>query len=117
MFDHDEKIKRIVPPLDLCEKIPAGAFEDSVYGWCLIDGQPVVGIRQSWGFQGRLLAYAPTLQEIMDELLLGTSDCEPVLFWQGGWHVQCSGKEGYDMTSASVAAMLMWLKINEKGEK
>lgn len=89
-------LEDLVPPLDLCLRIPDGAFANSVYGWCRIDGQPVVGIRQSWGFQGRLLAYAPTLQEIMDDLLLGTSDCEPGLFWQGGWHVQCSEKR--DMT-------------------
>jgi len=144
------EIEKLVPPLEMCKRIPEGEFADSALIWVdrwlieklFIDGKEVESIcevierqvvfhknKRDMDFHREIFKLypatvyvrsvwpAPTLQEIMDDLLLGTSDCEPGLFWQGGWHVQCSGKEGYDPKSASVAAMLLWLKINEKGEK
>ena len=119
-------LESIVPPPELCAKIPDGTFAESSLIWFI------------WKRNGELSGYvvpremkdqfanalpmllavlhkelpAPTLAEIMDNLLLETNDCEPTLLWQGGWHIQCAGEEGYDMTSAATAALRLWLEVN-----
>lgn len=55
------ELKDLVPPLDLCKQIPAGAFDDSALVWM----ETRTG---SCGVQARITSEevpAPTLQEIM----------------------------------------------------
>ena len=108
------KLKEIVPPLELCKLIQEGAFEDSALVWASrfhYCGKKEELVPRAYVAEVREIAPAPTPEEIMDGLLLKTSDCEPRLYWQGGWHVQCAGKEGYDMTSAAAAALRLWLEL------
>ena len=110
-------LERIVPPLGLCKLIPDGAFADSALAWWgdqFFKTHRVAERNRVFDavFLDAISYPAPTLAEIMDDLLLKTNDCEPTLLWQGGWHVQCAGKDGYDMTSAAAAAIRLWLKVN-----
>lgn len=65
------KLEEIVPPLELCKKIPVGEFEDSVFVWKINpDYMPkfqVLDVR-IYPFipkDGTTLYPAPTLQEII----------------------------------------------------
>ena len=42
------KLKDLVPPLELCKLIPAGAFEDSVFCWCEYNSQEEGYVRNGW---------------------------------------------------------------------
>ncbi|WP_294480547.1 hypothetical protein [uncultured Victivallis sp.] len=62
-------LKSIVPPLDLCEKIPAGEFEDSALVWCRVRGKNVVCQREHWvGVFGMSPVPTPTLEEVLEEI-------------------------------------------------
>ena len=71
-------LEDLVPPLELCKKIPAGEFEDSVYWyrWSYIDQKylldnckPNVGLYREPCPCGMKYFYpAPTLKEIMAKL-------------------------------------------------
>ena len=86
-------LKDLVPPLELCQQIPAGEFEDAAFAWMLSD---VVGFTcrtsgceqfsgQEWQIirsnasrisrarkRGEQIYPAPTLQEIMAEFVILT---------------------------------------------
>ena len=72
------ELKDIVPPLELCKRIPAGEFEDSVLVWRErignISRDDRVKIREpediSYKVESAEVNYfpAPTLAEILDEL-------------------------------------------------
>ena len=62
-------LKSIVPPLELCKKIPAGEFEDSALVWCRVRGENAVCQREQWvGVFGMSPVPAPTLEEILEEI-------------------------------------------------
>lgn len=108
-------LQDLVPPLELCKQIPEGKFEDSALIWvenCI--GKMVVSPRDFPGkLNGENVIFhyrgipAPTLQEIMDELVLKSN--EPDCFWTGGWYVKADllyGEfEEFDMTSPVTAAL------------
>ena len=109
------KLEDIVPPPELCKMIPVRAFQNSALVWNFRygtrKGDRIVDLIERDKYNGGgFICPAPTPEEIMDGLLLKTSDCEPRLYWQGGWHVQCAGKEEYDMSSAAAAALKLWLE-------
>jgi hypothetical protein len=70
------KLEELVPPIDLCKKIPAGEFTDTAFQWqevTLKDGSKGVDLIQHYPHEWHQpewarLYPAPTLQEIMAEL-------------------------------------------------
>jgi len=118
--------EKLVPELDLCKRIPEGAFAESLLVWTSScdkrKTEPFVEERDCIDFCRRDMVNAPpvypapTLQEIMDELVLSSND--PDCFWTGGWYVKgglIAGEfEEYDMTSPVTAALKLWLKINNQ---
>ena len=62
-------LESIVPPLELCERIPAGEFEDSALVWCRVRGKNAVCPREHWvGVFGTSPIPAPTLEEILEAI-------------------------------------------------
>ena len=63
------KLESIVPPLDLCNIIPVGEFEDSALVWCRVRGEDAVCPRTQWvGVDGMGPVPAPTLEEVLEEI-------------------------------------------------
>lgn len=118
--------EKLVPELDLCKQIPAGAFDYSVMVWSYScdkrKTEPFVDERDCIDFCRRDMINAPpvypapTLDEILTDLIVFCD--EPVCFWQGGWYVQASryngAQEEYDMTNSATAALKLWLKLNNQ---
>lgn len=116
------KLEEIVPPLELCRKIPAGEFKDSVLVWRKrignISRDDRVKVREpediSYKNEFAEVNYfpAPTLAEIMAELPEGTL---VMMDAPGVWTaIAESGttnvKIEKDSTPAT-AALRLWLKI------
>lgn len=64
------KLEDLVPPLELCKQIPAGAFEDSALAWNEDETYPgapaILGLRANRVFsEGWRYIPAPTVAEIM----------------------------------------------------
>lgn len=63
------KIEEIVPPVELCKKIPAGEFEDSAF--VRVGNGSIIALRRSAkvAFREETVFYpAPTVAEIMEKL-------------------------------------------------
>ena len=126
-------LEDLVPNFELCNKIPNGYFEDSVFGWKYTQNY-VTGISE-WEivFRGvdNVDCPAPTLQEIFVELAEGDKIVEsfnPLLFWNdflGGWILECRGKlkqkDGVidrdelscrDRKNPATASLKLWLELN-----
>lgn len=118
-------IKDLVPPLELCQKIPAGEFEDTCFFWFNFgDGYTVCKNGKS-GFADLQNAYpAPTLSEIIEDLPRddGYNDLHMNYVSSGkfsGWHIYYIGdrkRHCYDKTAAT-AALKLWLAVNKEGVK
>ena len=126
-FPKPKELENLVPDFELCKRIPAGAFADSVlvyWGVKRLDATFEVVPRAELGptchmfiAKGvRVLFPAPTLAEIMDELVLISS--EPHCYWIGGWYALADMPYGdveeYDMTSPVTAALKLWLEVNNQ---
>ena len=62
-------LESIVPPLELCKRIPAGEFEDSALVWYRFWGEDNVRPRDQWvGGDGISPVPAPTLEESLEEI-------------------------------------------------
>ena len=131
------ELKDIVPPLELCEQIPAGEFEDSVLVWRErignISRDDRVKIREpediSYKVESAEVNYfpAPTLAEIFrvlpetidtpeDEfcvlsLMPSRDDDEEDMFWIG--YNNTNGKDANPAT----AALRLWLAMREEEEQ
>ena len=127
-------LEDLVPPLDLCRKIPDGCFEDSamVYAVTKHSLNYCFGDRRCFINDYRKLIPAPTLQEIFAELADGdeiVDSFNPRLFWNdflGGWILECRGKlkqkDGVidrdelrcrDRKNPATAALKLWLEVNK----
>lgn len=108
-------LEDLVPPLELCRKIPAGKFEESALVW-FYDGI-------SWWVNAREFDAtseeeypAPTLAEIMETLC----DYEPVSVteWRTGQTVITCQVFGDEMEQSDYnpanAALNLWLELNAK---
>lgn len=70
------KLEELVPPFDLCKKIPAGEFEDSAFQWqeaILENGRKSVNLipRDPYEWEHpkwEMLYPAPTVAEIMEKM-------------------------------------------------
>lgn len=123
----------LVPPLDLCKRIPAGEFADSAFCWidvghtCVLpidvippERHPFIELRR-YTIQGDEIP-APTLAEILEKLpshykvRMKYSRDEKLVF-----SVFAGEEIERDMNAAS-AALKVWLNLNanfktEKGRK
>ena len=112
------RIKNLVPPLELCKKIPAGEFQDSVFIWMEVEASATM--EKTWSLmQGTPYARqrpnrkipAPTLQEIMAEL----PACDCYRFSdKNEWTVLLVNgpvDDGVKSDSPATAALKLWLKL------
>ena len=105
-------LENLVPPLELCQKIPAGKFEDSAL---IIDEYGIVYGRGGTIAKNMMVGMktypAPTLAEIMDALVVIGDPC---VYWEGGFYVRDddNNKTTYDMTNPATAALKLWFKLN-----
>lgn len=102
-------LESIVPPLDLCEKIPAGEFEDSTMVWEksekyfqateIIDYEYKVVTRDesNGGFP------APTLEEVFDAL-----EDIGALFCKNWIRI---GNQFYEYLTIAEEALRLWFKV------
>lgn len=111
-------LENIVPPLDLCEKIPAGEFKDSALVWCRVRGEDVVCEREQWvGVDGTTPVPAPTTEEIIIDI--GKTHKHPVLtychtYWDTTCYTGRTRSEIFGMKpapTASEAALRLWFKV------
>lgn len=121
------KLESLVPPLDLCKKIPAGEFEDAAVAWIHAD---VVGfIRRTSGCEqvagkewqmirsnasrvirarkrGEEIYPAPMLEEIMEKFQF----CR-VYKKTANFYVAVKEQERVPSLSGATAALKLWLKL------
>ena len=135
------KLEDLVPPLDLCRKIPVGKFEDSalvLIFWHKSPNTPVE-IRTRCEVENdpefddlveeqRIIIYpAPTLEEILAELPKFDMNeiplaCVPEFggerrIFGGAWAVGYTDKNNATDKSAATAALKLWLELNKEGEQ
>ena len=119
-------LESIVPPLDLCLKIPQGQFADSALVWwgaCVYPRLYPDGVRFNTLWHKKGTTPSPTLQEILVEL----KDEEAfVLFGKHKndrkWHAYCNHPDGYvdsripaeDRDNPATASLKLWLELNGK---
>ena len=113
------KLEDLVPPLELCNQLKPGEFEDSAMVW--VDGirdidHKFVTVR-THSSEDYEEAPAPTLAEILDAL---AQKCDDVTVWMGataGWHVQVldmdipDERNKHDLNPAT-AAMRLYLEVS-----
>lgn len=125
----DKKLELLVPDFKLCCKIPAGAFEDSIYVWCYestpVGCMQILVLRSDVGCYESFLP-APTLAEIFAKL---PQTASVTWFQQEEYHnkfaVGCYIMQNkphkvkriveIDDNSAT-AALRLWLAINKDAE-
>lgn len=125
------KLEDFVPPLELCQRIPEGAFADSALAWYADE--------MNWWVMERsrdplcAVVPAPMLEEILAELAAGDTTFEsfdPKLYWNdflGGWIITARGKgklrdgiidrdalRSQDRSNPATAALKLWLEVNKK---
>lgn len=113
-------LESLVPPLDLCEQIPPGAFENSALTWNegYVKGNYLIERR---GFGRHYIAPAPTLPEIlvtMKHLSISLGFSIHPLDWR--WYIYVNDQKSNDGTrikedhhdNPTTAALKLWLEIN-----
>jgi hypothetical protein len=146
-------LKDLVPPIELCRKIPAGEFAGSPFVWVEewaydeIDGEKVecfIYLELSSGYMVvnpkptkevaeeifnttgkrpvRAITPAPTLEEILQELVnLSVYRLNVCKSW-GEWHIDCYDDERLiekdSVKNIATAALKLWLNLKgiEDGE-
>lgn len=104
-------IEKLVPPPELCKKIPEGEFEDAAFAWHYTDMVGFVcrtsGCEQVSGKEwqivpsnasriirarkrGEQIFPAPMLEEIFDKCKDIPCVLNPTLWWQGIWKADCA---------------------------
>lgn len=117
-------LKNLVPPLELCKKIPAGEFADSELTWFInyIFGEWYVekrGLADALSDNGELYP-APTLKEILRAIPPGEVGVFCCHFGDGDWSIGDTEhdlyvKNGYEGKSPEAIALKWWL--NSRGVK
>ena len=122
-------LEDLVPPLELCNNLPVGSFDNSVFGWRMSINY-ITGISE-WNVversSGDVDCPAPTLAEIMFALvMLQDTDGKihhPHLKWDHeAWTVDCYDRdynviEKRDVVNPATAALKLWLEIRKEAEK
>lgn len=107
----------LVPPLELCKLIPTGEFEDSCFVRCFDDfGTAILCERgNEVKTEGWHTIPAPTLEEILQELVnLSAYRLNVCKSW-GEWHIDCYDNERLiekdSVKNITTAALKLWLKM------
>lgn len=123
------KLQNLVPPLELCKLIPEGEFSDSCFVWSFSCDrrieEPFVDFREDVAFCRKNMVNtpdtypAPTLEEILQELInLSAYRINVCKSW-GEWHIDCYDNERLlekdSEKNIATAALKLWLEL--KGEK
>lgn len=61
-------LEQLVPPLELCQQIPDGAFADSALVWVRMYRSQAIGLDERDGCCEEIVCPAPTLEEIMAKM-------------------------------------------------
>ena len=114
------KLEELVPPLNLCELIPKGEFEDSALRW--LDEDEGVIPTAALTIPEKYIP-APTLQEIMEKLppyaknehilaccVPDWADFDARVFGEH-WRVGYTGDASINDKSPVTAALKLWLKL------
>ena len=116
----------LTPPLELCKKIPANEFDESIFVWVPelpydpdFNGPKTV-LPRCVAIKDNIIAPAPTLQEILESMGYNLQDtisihCNPYLAAE----ITCLDNEFEEVTEQgeelAEAALHMWLRL--KGAK
>lgn len=115
-------LENLVPPLELCKKIPAGEFADTyaAYFWDA-NGENITLDKRDGDaiWKDIVMAPAPTLQEIMAELINLSPYAIKICESFKEWHIECCiaveyGERYLSADSAknpATAALKLWLKL------
>ena len=107
-------LESIVPPLDLCKKIPEGEFEDSAMARYNFHGVPILRWRDNLEkLNGVRPIPAPTLEEILAELR-DIAEQPGVYCGRITGLFVCDSKEFLTPikdTSGAAAALRLWFKV------
>jgi hypothetical protein len=115
-------LENLVPPLELCKRIPAGHFEDSALVWeknIGLDGtvyEPRINTRKASLVQN-ILYHAPTLAEIIVALDKAGYWCPTCFYRRGIWHIDCEDRtimDAEDKENPATAALKLWLELEAK---
>ena len=116
--DRQDALEKLVPELELCKRIPKGAFAESALVW---SRRPVYYKPHVWviprnhAAEVRDICPAPTLQEIMDALAKIGEPATMTQWESGNVGVCCfirkQAEEEYSPNSAE-AALKLWLIAN-----
>lgn len=130
------KLEDLVPPVELCKLIPEGDFLDAAFAWHYTDVVGFVcrtsGCEQVSGKQWQLIQSnasriirarkrgeqiypAPTLEEILQELVnLSAYRINVCKSW-GEWHIDCCDNERLiekdSVKNIATAALKLWLEL------
>ena len=112
------ELKDLVPPLELCKKIPAGEFENSALIW-FFDGKNWWVNAPEFDAQPEKEYPAPTLAEIMLAIDEAGGVCPECYYLENTWKIDCRDKlfnyeeliEAEDEYNPADAALRLWLKV------
>lgn len=115
------KLEQVVPPLELCAKIPDGAFADSALVWeedsCVFGKLPPHVVSREENTYHTILAPAPTLQEIMEAIDQSFDANLTATFNLGQWVVEYRHYPkkgiGSDNFNPATAALKLWLEVSK----
>ena len=125
------KPEQLVPPLELCKKIPEGKFAESALVWeedsCVLGKLPPHVVPRKENTYHTILAPAPTLAEITEALYKEAEGCCPIVncfYDKEGWDVvadyECHDDSGYGSSyvqmkdlNPATAALKLWLEVNK----
>ena len=102
-------LESIVPPLELCKRIPAGEFEDSALVW--EKSEKYFQALDVMDYEYKVVARAessggfptPTLEEILDDFFFNGA-----VFCKGGIRI---GNDFYEYPTESEEALRLWFKV------
>lgn len=127
------KLETLVPPLELCKKIPEGCFADSTLVWFghphtdktmqAVPRNELGAVCKRFLRMNIRVAYAaPTLAEIMGDIGKMGYFC-PTVYHLGRWHASCEEASDTptiwpkvhdaDDPSAAAAALKLWLELEK----
>lgn len=113
------KLEEIVPPVDLCKKIPAGEFEDSCFLFVpLSNGKEWKIMKRTTMLEAsnRIVYPAPTVTEILK--VLWDDYQKSTVYFRNTWYATVVNDYGDEITkvddkNAANAVLKLWLKRKE----
>lgn len=113
-------LENLVPPKELCNEIPPGEFDNSVFGWKYINGYSHSEWELVLRTESDVDCPAPTLAEILKVLAEG---CDGACCFnateKGIWYAKVEDLEVVEEISKrdknpATAALKLWLELNKE---